>query len=76
MVFKPAKKYTKHLSGTIGFIRGDLMQSQNSFSPTFVYHQLLPDINFNGRCLINHISIPKKVINLYISYTLNPQLRN
>ena len=33
--------------------------------------------NFNGHCLIkNNISIPKKVINLYISYTLNPQLRN
>ena len=34
-------------------------------------------MNFNGHCLIkNDISIPKKVINLYISYTLNPQLRN
>ena len=42
----------------------------------FVDHHLLPDINFNGYCLINNISIPKKVINLYISYTLNPQLRN
>ena len=34
-------------------------------------------MNFNGHCLIkNNISIPKKVINLYISYTLGPQLRN
>ena len=34
-------------------------------------------ICFNGHCLIkNNISIPKKVINLYISYTLGPQLRN
>ena len=34
-------------------------------------------MNFNGHCLIkNKISIPKKVINLYISYTLGPQLRN
>ena len=34
-------------------------------------------MNFNGHCLIkNDISIPIKVINLYISYTLNPQLRN
>ena len=36
---------------------------------TFVNHHLLSDINFNGHCLINiNISIPKKVINLYISY--------
>ena len=34
-------------------------------------------MNFNEHCLIkNHISIPKKVINLYICYTLGPQLRN
>ena len=36
----------------------------------------MPDINFNGHCLMNNITVPKKVINLYISYTLNPQLRN
>ena len=40
-------------------------------------HYLLPDVNFNENCLIsNNISIPKTVINLYISYTLNPWLRN
>ena len=34
-------------------------------------------MNFNGHCLIkNNISIPKKVINLYISYTLGLQLQN
>ena len=34
-------------------------------------------MNFNGHCLIKHyISIPKKVINLYISNTLSMQLRN
>ena len=32
-------------------------------------------MNFNGHCLINNIYIPKKVINLYISYTLGPRLR-
>ena len=32
---------------------------------------------FNERCLIkNNIFIPKKVINLYISYALGPQLKN
>ena len=34
-------------------------------------------MNFNGHCPIkNNISIAKKVINLYISYTLALQLRN
>ena len=43
----------------------------------FVYHHLIPDINFNRQCLIKHnISIPWKVINLYISDTLNTQLGN
>ena len=49
----------------------------NNFTPTFADHHLLAEINFNGHCLTKHnISIPKKVINLYISYTLNLQLRN
>ena len=40
----------------------------SNFAPTFVDPHLLPDLNFNGHCLIkNNISIPKKVINLYIS---------
>ena len=34
-------------------------------------------MNVNGHCLINNnIAIPKKTINLYISYILNPWLRN
>ena len=32
---------------------------------------------FNGHCLIkNNISVSKKVMNLYISYALGPQLKN
>ena len=55
----------------------NITKSDSNFAPTFVDHHLLPDMNFNGHCLIkNNISIPKKVINLYISYTLGPQLRN
>ena len=55
----------------------NVTKSDNNFAPTFVDHHLFPHINFNGHCLIkNNISIPKKVINLYISYTLGPQLRN
>ena len=43
-----------------------------NFAPTFVDHNLLPATNFNGHCLINNIYIPKKEINIYISYTLTP----
>ena len=51
-------------------------KSESNFAQTFVDHQLLPDININGNCLINNISIPKKVISPYISYTLSQWLRN
>ena len=55
----------------------NISKSESNFAPTFVDHHGLPDINFNGHCLIkNNISIPKKVINLYISYTVGNQLRN
>ena len=47
------------------------------FGPTFVDNNLLPGNNFNEHCLIkNNIFIPKKLVNLYISYTLGPKLRN
>ena len=88
LVFIPAKKYIKYFSGTtrinswksIGMsekIIENITKSYSNFALTFVDHHLLPDMNFNGHCLIkNNISIPKKVINLYISYTLGRQIRN
>ena len=55
----------------------NITKSGSSFAPTFVDNHLLPDINFNGQCLINNnISILKKVTNLNTSYILNPWLRN
>ena len=54
----------------------NVTKSSSNFAPIFVDHYLLSDIDFNGHCLINNISITKKVINLYISYKLNPQLRH
>ena len=55
----------------------NITKSDSNFAPTFVDHHLLPDVNFNGNCLIkNNIFISKKVINLYISYALGLQLRN
>ena len=40
----------------------NITKSENNFSPTFADHHLLPDMNFNGHCLIKNISIPNKVI--------------
>ena len=53
-----------------------ITKSDSNFEPAFVDNHLLPDKNFNEQCLINNISIPKKEINQYISYTLSPWLRN
>ena len=55
----------------------NITKSDSNFAPTVVDHHLLPDMNFNGQCLIkSNISIPKKLINPYISYTLGPQFKH
>ena len=56
----------------------NITESDNNFTPTFVDYHLLPDMNFSGhRFIKNNVSIPKKVLlNLYISYTLGPQLKD
>ena len=33
----------------------NITRSDSNFAPTFVDHHVLPDINFNGHCLINNI---------------------
>ena len=80
LVFISIKKYIKYFSGTtrIKLWKSNRMPEESiNFAPIFVDHYLVPDMNFNGRCLIkNNFSIAKKVINLYISYTLGLQLRN
>ena len=87
LVFIPAKKCIKYFSGytcidswnSNGMSEEnieDITKSSSNFIPTFVDHHLLSDVNFNRHCLINNISIPKKVINLYISYILSPCLRD
>ena len=87
LVFIPAKKYIKHFSGTTRIdswnFNGmseenieNITKSDSNFAPTFFDHLVLPDINFNGRCLIDNIYVPKKLINISISFTLIPWLRN
>ena len=53
----------------------NITKSDSNFSPTFVDYHVLLDINFNGHYLIN-IHLPKKVINIYICYTISSWLRN
>ena len=66
-----AKKYIKYFSGTTridswksyGISQGNIeniTKSDSNFTQTFVDHYVLPEINLNGHCLINNISIPKK----------------
>ena len=50
----------------------NITKSNSSFAPTFVDYHVLPDINFNGHCLMNNIHIPKKsyicdIIYIYLS---------
>ena len=88
MVFIPAIRYIKYFHATIqihswksnGVLEEsieNITKSDYNFAPTFVNHHVLPDINFSRYCFMkNDISIPKKVINLYICYTLDPEIRN
>ena len=48
----------------------NISESDSNFAPNFVDHHSLPDLKFNRHCLIeNNISIPKKVINIYVFLT-------
>ena len=83
-----AKKFIKYVTGTTwidscksnGMSKesiGNITKSNSNFAATFVDHYLLPNISFNGHYLLkNNISIPEKLINLYISYILSPWSRN
>ena len=74
LVFIPANKYINYFTGTTrieswksnGMLEEsikNITKSDSNFAPTFADHHILPDINFNGHCLIkNNISVPKKVI--------------
>ena len=48
----------------------NMTKSDSNFAPTFIDHHVLPDINFNGHCLINNIYIPNNIY-IYIIYIYN-----
>ena len=45
----------------------NITKPDGNVAPSFLDYHVLPDIVFHGHCLIN---LPKKIINIYISYTL------
>ena len=81
LLFIAAKKYIKYFRSTsrINSWKSNEMSEENIqnitksdslFAPSFVDHHLLPDITFNGHCLVNNnTSVPKKVINIYFLHT-------
>ena len=87
LVFMPAIKHIKYFDGTTQIYSWksngmseesiqNITKSDSNFAPSFVDHHSLPGMNFNGHCLIkSNISIPKKLIKLYIFYILRPQLK-
>ena len=83
LVFIPNKKYINFFSGTTRIeLRKPNGMSEESvenittsdinFTQTLFDQHLLPDMNLNGHF---NISIPKKVMNLYISHTLGLQFK-
>ena len=84
LIFILAKKYIEHFIGNslIELWKSNeptienaenITKLDSNFASTLVDHHLLQGINFNEQWLANKIFIPKRVINLYTSYTLNPR---
>ena len=58
--------------------KNNITKSDSNFAQTIVDHHLLPEINFNGHCLIKNIIIYALESNksIYFLTHLSPQLRN
>ena len=80
--FLSAKKYFRFLTDTsevLSWKSGGLSEkiieniatSVSNFDPTLINHYPLSDVKFNGHCLISNSTVSMKIINLYISYTLD-----
>ena len=71
LVFIPANKFTKYFHTTTRIYSWksngrseenieNITKSGSNFAPTFVNHHVLPDIGFNGQCLIKKIFLSLK----------------
>ena len=50
----------------------NITTSDHNFAPILINYNPLPDIKFNGHCLINNNNdVSLGAVNLYISYTLD-----
>ena len=49
----------------------NITTSDSNFAPTLINYDPLPDIKFNGHCLIKNIITSSNIINVYISHTLD-----
>ena len=88
LVFTPDKKYFKFFSGATQIYFGksnrifeesieNITTSDNTFASILIGTCPLQVVKFNGNCLIrNHVYNFRKIINLYIYYTLNTWSRN
>ena len=75
--YRTTQIYSWKSNGTSEESIENIAKWDSNFAPIFVDHHSLPNINLNSHCLIkNNNSITKKVINLHMSYTLVPQLKN
>ena len=54
----------------------NITSKEQNFGPTWIDSYPLPDVKFNGHCLINKSPGSVKVINLHISYTFDPCSRD
>ena len=50
----------------------NITKSDSNFAPTLINSYTLQYVKFNGHCLVNTIPDSGIVINIYISYTLDP----
>ena len=78
LIFLSTQKYLRFFANTsklcsckskevLEEIIENINSSGNSFSLTLISHYL-PEVQYNGRCLVNNINTLLKTINLYISY--------
>ena len=54
----------------------NITTTDDDFAPTLINYYPLPDIKFNGHCLMNNSNTSAKIINLNISDTLDQWSRD
>ena len=82
LIFLSTKKYFRFFTNisqalswkSKGFLEEsieNIITSDSNFAATLINHYALSVVKFNGHCLITSSTVSIKIINLYISYTLD-----